>query len=105
MQEEVKFSFDNGELTAYLSGEIDHHSAKIMRESTDVMIFKYKPRILRLDFRSVGFMDSSGIGLIIGRAAVCEELSCRVLLSGLSETWRKLVRLSGVEKMPVIEIE
>ena len=49
-------------------------------------------------------MDSSGIGLIIGRATVCESVGCEVSVTGLSGTQRKLIKLSGVEKIKGITL-
>ena len=49
-------------------------------------------------------MDSSGIGLIIGRADVCEGIGSRVELAGLSATLKKLVRLSGIEKIKCLTV-
>ena len=92
-------------LTASLSGEIDHHCAKEEREEIDSMLFKMKPEILVLDFSEVKFMDSSGIGLIIGRSEVAEGIGCRVQVSGLSRALLRLVRLSGIEKLRNIKIQ
>jgi stage II sporulation protein AA (anti-sigma F factor antagonist) len=106
MQGEVKFSEGDGILRACLSGELDHHSAKGARCSIDTMLFRLRPRELILDFTKLKFMDSSGIGLIIGRLQVAGEVGCQTLrLSGLSESQKKLIRLSGIEKMKGIEIE
>ena len=91
-------------VTVFLNGEIDHHSAKPIREEVDGRLFKLIPRVLVLDFSSVSFMDSSAIGLILGRAALCEQLGCRVNLSGLSGSMMKLVRLSGIEKIKNLSI-
>ena len=58
----------NGDVTvAYLSGELDHHSAKPMREEIDAAIEANMPTLLVLDFKDITFMDSSGIGVIVGR--------------------------------------
>ena len=54
-------------LTAKLSGEIDHHTAAGLREQIDYEADRLRPPLLLLDFGGVGFMDSSGIGLIMGR--------------------------------------
>ena len=56
----VQLSYKEGVLTARLSGEIDHHSAREMREAIDDTAQKVKPACLRLDFSQVPFMDSSG---------------------------------------------
>ena len=78
--------------------------AKPIREEVDGRLFKLVPRVLVLDFSSVSFMDSSAIGLILGRATLCEQLGCRVNLSGLSSSMMKLVRLSGIEKIKNLSI-
>ncbi len=103
-EKSIRFSEDGGILTAHLSGEIDHHSAKYERELIDSWIFKLKPKTLVLDFSGVRFMDSSGIGLIIGRAELCASLGAVLHLCGLNKTLGKLIRLSGVEKIHNISI-
>lgn len=104
MQNAVKFSEDGRTLTARLSGEIDHHVAKGQREEIDAMLFRVRPQVLILDFSDVKFMDSSGIGLIIGRADICEGIGARLELGGLSSSLRKLVRLSGIEKIKCLTV-
>ena len=54
-------------MVAVLSGEIDHHCARPMRVEIDEMIEQVQPTVLILDFGGVTFMDSSGIGILIGR--------------------------------------
>ena len=105
MQSSVEFSENGRELTASLAGEIDHHLAKEQREAIDTMLFQKKPELLVLDFSAVKFMDSSGIGLIIGRVDIAEGMNCRISVRGLSKTLRKLVKLSGVEKLKNLTIE
>ena len=104
MQNAVKFSQNGRILTALLSGEIDHHIAKQQREEIDAALFKIRPELLVLDFSEVKFMDSSGIGLIIGRAELCDGIGCRVNITGLSKTLEKLVRLSGIEKIKCLSV-
>ena len=53
------------ELTAYLEGEIDHHSAVDIRSEIDMKIEKYVPKKLILDYGEVIFMDSSGIAVLL----------------------------------------
>ena len=105
MNKEVGFLTNGSCLCALLPSEIDHHVAKRVRESIDGRLRQTRPEVLVLDFSEVTFMDSSGIGLIMGRAGLCEELFCRVRLSGLTERQRKLVKLSGVEKIRNLTID
>ena len=95
----IKFESEGGFLRAMLFGDIDHHSAARMRETIDKKLFCEKPLSLILDFSAVQFMDSSGIGLILGRLEIAAELGASVRLEGLSGQLSRLVRLSGIEKM------
>ena len=62
----VTFIPGSGTLAAYLSGEIDHHAAQSLRREIDAQIDDRLPELLTLDFSGVTFMDSSGVGLILG---------------------------------------
>ena len=63
----LKTEFKNNILTAYIDGEIDHDSAAEIRTKIDAAVQTNKPKLLCLDFSKVSFMDSSGIGLVMGR--------------------------------------
>ena len=102
--DQITFLEDGETLSARLAPEIDHHSARGMREAIDEMLFKLSPEVLILDFSDVKFMDSSGIGLIIGRAEIARELGSEVRIIGLSGMLRRIVRLSGIEKIKNITI-
>ena len=102
--DKVKFFEDGETLTARLAPEIDHHLARGMREEIDEMLFKRSPTVLVLDFSEVKFMDSSGIGLIIGRSEIARELGCEVRIVGLSNMLKRIVKLSGIEKIKNITI-
>ena len=91
-------------VTAYLKGEIDHHSASEIRQTIDSAVELNMPSLLVLDFSAVSFMDSSGVGLILGRAELCEEIGSRIRLKGMSSAVMKIVRLSGVEKIKNLSI-
>ena len=93
------FLRDGASLTVKLSGDVDHHSAKDIRERIDKEIFHLRPRLLRLDFGNIGFMDSSGIALIFGRVESAAAVGATVRLERLSPALMKLVRLSGAERV------
>lgn len=99
----VQISYKEGVMTAKLSGEIDHHSAREMREAIDDTAQKLKPYCLRMDFTNVPFMDSSGVGLILGRVRMCNLWRGRVVLCGLSQNLSKMVELSGIASVAAIE--
>ena len=99
MTEDVIISEKGTKLIATIKCEIDHYSAKRIRDRIDPALFRYRPEVLVLNFSEVRFMDSSGIGLIIGRSEVASAVGAKVKLEGLSERLLRLVRLSGLEKI------
>ena len=104
MKERVVFEHEEGTVMARLKCEIDHHTARQIREKIDREIFSRRPATVVLDFSEVRFMDSSGIGLIIGRSQVADAAGGGVRLVGLSPTLMKLVRLAGIEKIKNVYI-
>ena len=99
MQKDVDFSEKERTLIAHLKCDIDHHTAKRMREKIDSELFLCKPEVLVIDFSAVEFMDSSGLGLILGRVERASSLRTSVRVTGLSPTLMKLVRLAGIERV------
>ena len=90
-------------VTAYLSGELDHHTAKVMREMIDNAIELNMPSLLVLDFTGISFMDSSGIGLVMGRYRNLQKLGAALHISGTSPTIYKVMKLAGIEKLAKLE--
>ena len=105
MKDDLIFTEGGGALTAKLCCEIDHHTVKRMRERIDRALFEKKPERLILDFSEVGFMDSSGLGLIIGRAECASAIGASVMLSGLSGNTERLLRVCGIEKIKNLTIK
>ena len=103
--ERIKFSFEEKLVAVSLCKEIDHHAARSIREEIDKMLFRHRPAVLVLDFSSVEFMDSSGLGLIIGRSEICRSLGAELELRGLSERIFKLVKLGGVLRIDNVSIK
>ena len=63
----VTIEVNGNTMTARLSGELDHHHTQKLREEIDRSVQKEHPNRLILNFAGVEFMDSSGIGLVLGR--------------------------------------
>lgn len=99
MSPDVVFIERQNDLVAQIGTDIDHHTARAVRESIDSRVFYTRPEQLVIDFGSVGFMDSSGIALVIGRCEVAAAVGARVRLVGLSASLMKLVRLAGLERI------
>lgn len=104
MNEEIRMFEEEHRLRAVLPGEIDHHAARFLREKIDKKMFEQHPEVLLLDFSEVKFMDSSGIGLILGRAQIALEMGASVQVTGLSPRLERLILLSGVEKMKNVTV-
>ena len=97
----------SGELIiAYLIGEIDHHTAKEIREKIDTTISLKKPKHLILDFKNVSFMDSSGIGLVLGRYRLLQNFHSSLEIRNVSPQTKKIMELAGIGTIAIIkEIE
>lgn len=99
----VRFENSDTLMTAYLSGEIDHHSARDMREEIDANIEQNKPTTLALDFKDVSFMDSSGIGLVMGRYKILKSMDGVVKIVNSSSYIKKVMRLAGLDKLAELQ--
>ena len=89
--------------TAYLSGEIDHHSSVFIREQIDSCICALQPKELCLDFMSVSFMDSSGIGLVMGRYRLMNSFGGKLRVRGVSKQTMKVMKLAGIDLLAKID--
>lgn len=101
----VKINVTGEVVTAYLTGELDHHTAKEMREVVDNAVELNMPSLLVLDFSGITFMDSSGIGLVMGRYRNLQKTGAALHISGASSTIYKVLKLAGIEKLAKLEGE
>ena len=95
----VSVSMGGNDMLCSIHGDIDHHNARMIRMQIDDELYKQRPRKLTLDLSRVEFMDSSGLGLILGRVERASSLRTSVRVTGLSPTLMKLVRLAGIERV------
>ena len=98
----VKISAEDNKIIAFLSGEIDHHGASALREEIDYAIRENNPSELILDFSDVGFMDSSGIGLVMGRYKLMNEIGGTVSVQNPPIYIKKVMKLAGIDKLAKI---
>ena len=92
----VSFSAAGDTLYAYLSGEIDHDAAQDLRLALDDALVSRSPRTLVLDFAGVGFMDSSGVGLILGRQRRAQALGGSVRVQHAPRQLRRVLDLARI---------
>ena len=97
--ENLKLIKESKILIASLSGEIDHHSAVRVRQEIDEALYLYLPKTLVIDIGSVAFMDSSGLGLIMGRFAKAKEIGTALIVRDPSPRAKKMLMLAGLEKL------
>ena len=101
---ESKFYEDNKLLVFKITDEIDDCNAQKLRRKADHEIEKYMPKEVVFDFGKVTFMDSAGIGLIIGRYKFTNMLGGKLEVANLTNSVRKIFEMSGILKLiPVIE--
>ena len=96
----VAFTLDGATLTARITGEIDHHAARRLRDEIDAEVFRTLPATLALDLSEVGFMDSAGLGLILGRLNLMTGRKGVLKLFGLRPAVGRILLLAGVERLP-----
>ena len=92
------------EIRVVLDGEIDHHIASLIRISIDDAIIHKRPQTLILDFSKVSFMDSSGIGLVMGRYKLMRSVGGRIRVENLSPAAYKVMKLAGLEKLGELKL-
>ena len=99
----VKVIKRNMVITAVLSGEIDHCSAKEMRDQIENAISDSGVKALRLDFTHVTFMDSSGVGMLIGRYRTMANRGGSVAAFGMNAQMERLFRFAGLHRIIAID--
>ena len=104
-KEPMQVSYADGCLTIHPSGEIDHHNARAMREEIDSHLCKHRPQHFVLSLAGIRFMDSSGLGLILGRLAVCRRFHCTMQLCEAGERMLKIFRMAGLNRMQDLQID
>ncbi len=93
---DVEYERQNDVLTVFLKGEIDHHTAKHLSRSIDAELLCGDQTSCVLDFSGVGFMDSSGIGLILGRHKLLRSSSQDMRVAGVSSQMEKILKIAGI---------
>ncbi len=86
-------------LTVELSGEIDHHNAAVLRMEADEAIQQNLLPAVALDFNEVTFMDSSGIGFVLGRYKIVDSYGGSLEVINLSQRLYTIMKLAGLEKL------
>lgn len=94
-----QYEIRDGSLFVWMPRELDHHEAGKLRAQTDLLIENYHIRQLVFDFSQTEFMDSSGIGVIIGRCRNMGYFGGEVVAQNLNERVEKIFTMSGLHKI------
>ena len=84
--------------------DLDHHVTKELKENIDTMVDKGIVRNIAFDFSTTGFMDSAGIGLIMGRYKKISPLGGEISIVGTNPAIERIIRISGIHKIIRMEL-
>ena len=104
----MKISYEENHriLQIMYEGEIDHHTCLEMAQISDDAIHKYLPNLVIFDFGKVTFMDSSGIGMILGRYKKIIRFDANAKICHAEGDLKRILNMSGIFKIiPLIEEE
>ena len=94
------------QLTLKITEEIDEHTTEKLRRKIDNEITRFLPRKVIFDFSNVSFMDSSGIGMVVGRYKLISMLGGSLVMKNVKPNIRKIFDMTGVLKIiPIVEEE
>ncbi len=87
------------QLTVTLGGELDHHNAASLRQSIDALLQDKSIMELVFDMKTVTFMDSSGIGLLLGRYRLMTERGGKLAICGASRYVERMIKMAGLSPL------
>ncbi|HEX3030506.1 MAG TPA: anti-sigma F factor antagonist [Clostridia bacterium] len=95
---QIKFSNRGNTLIVAIIGELDHHTAEYVRCKIDSELIKATSKNVIFDFQKVGFMDSSGIGVLMGRYKYILQLNGKASIINLNPQIKRIFEMSGLLK-------
>jgi stage II sporulation protein AA (anti-sigma F factor antagonist) len=101
----MKYNFSDNILNINLDEELDMNSCRILRTTIDGYIMKYQPKEFILDLSGVRFMDSSGLGLIIGRYNLLNMMNSKMVIMNPSNGIKRLLELSSISQNIIMRCE
>lgn len=92
----MKYNYNEGILKIDLEEELDMNSCKLLRNVIDGYIMRYQPKELAIDLSQVKFMDSSGIGLIMGRYNLIKLMDSTMTIINPTNSIKRILELSNI---------
>jgi stage II sporulation protein AA (anti-sigma F factor antagonist) len=99
----IDLEVKNDVLCVRLEGELDHHTAEDLRNLATNAIEKHQIRHILLNLEHLSFMDSSGLGVILGRYKQIKQLHGEMVVCAISPAIERLFDLSGLFKIMRLE--
>lgn len=99
----IQYEKKDKQLLVEITEEIDHHIAEKIRRKVDNEITRYMPRKTIFDFSRVSFMDSAGIGMIIGRYKMMKLIGGELQIVNVSRSVKKILEMSGILKIILVQ--
>ncbi len=99
----IDFETKHDVLCIRLSGELDHHTADELREKVTVIIERDEIRHIVLNLEELTFMDSSGLGVILGRYKQIKQVHGEMVVCAISPAIKRLFDMSGLFKIIKME--
>lgn len=100
---EKRYEVRGHALIYYMPKELDHHVAQQLCKELDMLVEAFSVTVLELDFTKTEFMDSSGIGVIIGRNKTMQFRGGKLMASNMSERVKNIFKATGLQK--IVEIK
>lgn len=101
--EKTTYTISQDTLKIRLPEELDHNNATDIRKEADRIIYAGKVKNVEFDFSKTNFMDSSGIGMIMGRYRLIKPVGGKIILSGVQGNIERIIRVSGLYKLQAEE--
>ena len=100
----ITYDKENRLLKIEMTEEIDHCAAEKIRGRADFEIQEHIPKKVLMDFEKVSFMDSAGIGMILGRYKTAQMVGSTLNITKIKPSLKKVLEMSGVLKIiPIVE--
>ena len=96
---EIIYRVEGQTLWIVLPRELDHHSSRFLKDQTEEQLRQHYIRRIVFDFSATEFMDSTGIGVLMGRYKRMQQCGGRVELWGVGSRIRRILKISGLESM------
>ena len=98
----IASAFADGKVRLYLSGELDHHAARMIMADIEEKLDMLLPRDCVLDLRDLTFMDSSGIAVVMKTYRRMNQLGGRLWVENVPPQPMKVLKAAGIEKITPI---